>query len=138
MYKSALWLVLFTSGAVIAPAMAAENDQHCQVGDAFTQTTLYYGTTWKNGQPITPEEWNSYLSADVTPRFKDGLTVFDANGQWMNRKGDVTRQTSKAVLIVHQGDKDSSQRIEELRDIYKKRFQQESVMRVDEPVCASF
>jgi hypothetical protein len=33
------------------------------------------------GKDITAEEWQQFVDRDVTPRFRDGLTVFDAHGQ---------------------------------------------------------
>ena len=72
----------------------------------------------------------------MTPRFRDGLTVFDARGQWLGNDGKVAREPSKALMLIHGKDAQSEKNIEALRGIYKSRFAQESVMRVDQPVCA--
>ena len=71
----------------------------------------------------------------MTPRFRDGLTVFDARGQWLGNDGKVAREPSKALMLIHGKDAQSEKNIEALRGIYKSRFAQESVMRVDQP-CA--
>jgi uncharacterized protein DUF3574 len=42
------------------------------------------------------------------------------------------------ILLYPAGNKDSSTRIEEIRDIYRKPFAQESVMRIDGESCVSF
>jgi Protein of unknown function (DUF3574) len=42
------------------------------------------------------------------------------------------------ILLYPAGNKDSSTRIEEIRDIYIKTFAQESVMRIDGESCVSF
>lgn len=75
---------------------------------------------------------------DVTPRFRDGLTVFDARGQWLGNDGKVAREPSKALMLIHAKDAQSEKNIEALRGIYKSSFAQESVMRVDQPVCVQF
>lgn len=41
-------------------------------------------------------------------------------------------------MLIHSNDAKSEQGIEALRNTYKTRFAQESVMRVDQPVCVHF
>ena len=43
-----------------------------------------------------------------------------------------------ALMLIHGKDAQSEKNIEALRGIYKSRFAQESVMRVDQPVCVQF
>jgi hypothetical protein len=50
----------------------------------------------------------------------------------------VAREPSKALMLIHGKDAQSETNIEALRGIYKSRFAQESVMRVDQPVCVQF
>lgn len=110
----------------------------CAVGDAMTQTTLYFGLNRPQGTPVTEAEWQAFVDADVTPRFKSGLTVFAAKGQWLGNDGKLARENSQALLLIHASDKASEQGIEVLRAIYKQRFSQDSVMRVDTPACVAF
>ncbi|PCO16625.1 hypothetical protein CQA18_26060, partial [Enterobacter hormaechei] len=37
----------------------------------------------KRARRISAAEWQTFVDSQVTPRFKDGLTVFDAKGQWL-------------------------------------------------------
>ncbi|MCL6327608.1 DUF3574 domain-containing protein [Pectobacterium polaris] len=108
----------------------------CLVGDKQVQTTLYFGLNRPAGPVISDAEWKAFLDGDVTPRFKDGLTVFDAKGQWLGNDGVVARENSKALMLIHGPDRERD--IEALRSIYKSRFAQESVMRIDAPVCVAF
>lgn len=41
-------------------------------------------------------------------------------------------------MLIHGKDGGSEEGIEALRHLYKSRFAQESVMRVDQPVCVHF
>ncbi|MEI7087902.1 DUF3574 domain-containing protein [Pectobacterium versatile] len=117
----------------IAAASAADA---CQIGDKQVQTTLYFGLNRPAGPVISDAEWKAFLDGDVTPRFKDGLTVFDAKGQWLGNDGVVARENSKALMLIHGPDRERD--IEALRTTYKSRFAQESVMRIDAPVCVAF
>ncbi len=110
----------------------------CAGGDIMMQTTLWFGLNRPHGAAITAQEWQSFVDKDVTPRFKEGLSVYDAKGQWLGQDGTVAHENSKALMLIHGSDRTSQASIEALREIYKKRFAQESVMRVDAPVCVSF
>ena len=119
----------------VMPA-AAQNP--CVKGNLQVQTTLWFGLSRPHGANITAREWQLFIDKDVTPRFKDGLSVYDAKGQWLGDDGHLARENSKALMLIHTADKTSDQNIEQLRQIYKQRFQQESVMRIDNKVCADF
>lgn len=123
------------SPAAKHPGAAA---QTCKAENQMQQTTLYYGLTRQGGKAITAQEWQQYVDNDVTPRFRDGLTTFDAQGQWLGSNGKVSKEPSKALMLIHSVDAQSDAKIDALRDIYKSRFAQESVMRVDQPVCVQF
>ncbi|MCT4702203.1 DUF3574 domain-containing protein [Enterobacteriaceae bacterium H20N1] len=110
----------------------------CPTENTMTQTTLYFGLSRPAGADITAKEWQIFIDNDVTPRFRDGLTTFDAKGQWLGNDGKLAREQSKALMLIHSSGKESESKIEALRDIYKSRFAQDSVMRVDQPVCVQF
>ncbi|KHN50509.1 DUF3574 domain-containing protein [Pectobacterium fontis] len=118
------------------PSTAAPSTDACLVGDKQVQTTLYFGLNRPAGPAISETEWKAFLDGEVTPRFKEGLTVFDAKGQWLGNDGLVARENSKALMLIHGSDKERD--IEALRTSYKSRFAQESVMRIDAPVCVAF
>ncbi|MCU6671017.1 DUF3574 domain-containing protein [Enterobacteriaceae bacterium H4N4] len=113
-------------------------DATCKADNQMQQTTLYFGLNRPAGEAITGQEWQQFVDQDVTPRFRDGLTVFDARGQWLGNDGKVARESSKALMLIHGKDARSESNIEALRGVYKQRFAQESVMRVDQPVCVQF
>ncbi|MCK8566084.1 DUF3574 domain-containing protein [Yersinia ruckeri] len=135
---------LFLSGCVERPVSVANSatvkivSRACQQGDPMTQTTLYFGLNRPNGPVITAKEWQSFVDNEVTPRFKDGLTVFDAQGQWLGHNGLVAKEKSKALMLIHTNTQESEQAIGTLQGKYKTQFAQESVMRIDHPVCVGF
>ncbi len=131
-------LALTLAGCVQPVPQAQAPAALCQADNAMTQTTLYFGLSRPAGADITATEWQHFIDSDVTPRFRDGLTVFDAKGQWLGNDGKLAREQSKALMLIHGKDKESESKIETLRGIYKSRFKQDSVMRVDLPVCVQF
>jgi len=139
-YKTALTgvFMLILSGCSATGKAPEANTATCTVGNALTQTTLYFGLSRPAGADVSAAEWQHFVDYDVTPRFRDGLTVFSANGQWLGNNGTLAREQSKALMLIHQPDAESNHKIEALRDLYKSRFAQESVMRVDVPACVAF
>ena len=135
---AAVALVLALTGCTVPAQKPAADAQSCKADNQMQQTTLFFGLNRPAGKAITADEWQQFVDRDVTPRFKDGLTVFDARGQWLGNDGTVAREQSKALMLIHGKDAQSETNIEALRGIYKSRFAQESVMRVDQPVCVQF
>lgn len=131
-------LTAITLSGCTAPLHQPKPVPVCKVGDAMQQSTLYFGLSRPHGVEISAAEWQSFIDNDVTPRFKDGLTVFDARGQWLGQDGKVSHEPSKALLLIYSASPQNEQNIEALRTRYKQRFQQESVMRVDQPACVGF
>lgn len=139
-YKATLaGLLAFTLAGCVQPSpKTTAAAALCPADNAMTQTTLYFGLSRPAGSDITAKEWQSFIDNDVTPRFRDGLTVFDAKGQWLGNDGKLAHEQSKALMLIHATDKESESKINTLRGIYKSRFAQDSVMRVDQPVCVQF
>ncbi|QJT80185.1 DUF3574 domain-containing protein [Kosakonia sp. MUSA4] len=135
---TALMVAGLLAGCAAPTSKQSVSTQTCKVENQMQQTTLYYGLTRQGGKPITAQEWQQYVDNDVTPRFRDGLTAFDAQGQWLGSNGKVSKEPSKALMLIHSVDAQTDAKIDTLREIYKSRFAQESVMRVDQPVCVQF
>jgi hypothetical protein len=136
--KTGLAVVLLAALATGCTAISAPQTADCVVENQMMQTTLYFGLNRPAGEAITAAEWQRFVDGEVTPRFRDGLTVFDARGQWLGNDGKVAHEASKALMLIHGKDAHSNSEIEALRGIYKTRFAQESVMRVDQKVCVQF
>jgi len=103
-----------------------------------TTAELFFGRNFGWTGQVSEGEWRSFLDAEVTPRFPDGLSVSDVYGQWRSPAGAFVRQNSKALFIVLAGRPDEQQRLDLVRDAYKKRFHQQSVLLVEEKACVSF
>ena len=111
----------------------------CKVGDAaMASLELLFGMNRQGGEPINDQEWQDFVDKEVTPRFPDGLSVLPAYGQWLGQGGQITKENSRLLMIWYQPKSDSDALIEAIRVAYKKRFQQESVMRIDGASCVSF
>lgn len=100
------------------------------------QELLYFGTDTPSGH-VTPEAWTQFLREIVTPRFPEGLSAWQASGQWRSASGEVIREPSYVLTLVHSDDAASSKAVQEIIASYKTRFQQEAVLRVKSAACTS-
>jgi hypothetical protein len=105
---------------------------------AMARVELLFGRARPGGGAVGDAEWADFLDREVTPRFPDGLTVFDGAGQWRGRDGAIVREPSHLLVIWYRPSAKSEADIEAIRAAYKKRFSQESVLRVDDVSCVAF
>jgi Protein of unknown function (DUF3574) len=107
-------------------------------GQRLQRTELFFGRNSPSGE-ISEQDFQGFLDAVVTPLFPDGLTVIDGKGQFRaSANSAIEKEAAKVLVLLYRFDKQESDKIEEIRSRYKSRFAQQSVLRVDEPVCASF
>lgn len=103
------------------------------------QTDLYFGQTWPDGRTITETEWTNFRNNQIAKVFKEGSTVIKASGNWLDPETHkLITEPSYVVIYYHKRSSQISQQIDSLRHWYKTLFQQQSVLRVDRKVKASF
>jgi hypothetical protein len=124
-------LVLFVS---LVGCGAMHASQCGDDGRTAMQEVLYFGTDTPSGH-VTPEEWTQFLREMVTPRFPEGFSSWQASGQWRSASGEVIREPSYVLNLVHPDDPVPNKAVHEIIASYKTRFQQEAVLRVKTTVC---
>ncbi|MDF0667445.1 MAG: DUF3574 domain-containing protein [Nitrospira sp.] len=105
-------------------------------GQLAVQELLYFGTATPSGH-VTPEAWTQFLGEIVTPRFPEGLSTWRASGQWRSAAGEIIREPSYVLSLVHPNDPASNKALQDIIVTYKTRFQQEAVLRVTSHTCMS-
>jgi len=99
--------------------------------------TLYFGTASATGA-VSSEQWRSFVEHVVSVEFPKGYTVLRAEGAWRGKSGELQREDSYVVQLVHEDNADAGQAITRIINRYKQEFHQEAVLRVRAPSCASF
>ncbi len=88
---------------------------------------------------VSEASFARFLAQDVTPRFPDGFTVFDAKGQWRAPGGErISKERSKVLTIAMPPSPENDKRLAEITNLYKMRFKQQSVIQIVRPACVSF
>jgi hypothetical protein len=100
---------------------------------------LIFGRSVGGPIEVSEAQWTLFVDNEITPRFPDGLTVYDATGQWRDKASNkVTRETSKIVLIVLSGHPEDLARLNDIAEAYKRTFGQQSVGMIVRAACVSF
>jgi Protein of unknown function (DUF3574) len=127
-----LLVALALSGPAAASPAACRGKQ-----ESMLAAELLFGRGSRGG--VSEGAWARFVAREITPRFPDGLTVFDAAGQWRDpARGRIVREPSKVVLIVFRDEAGKQEHLNAIADAYKRRFRQQSVGIVIKPACASF
>lgn len=136
-----LWIAVVSVLVLLAlVACAPSTDEaSCPEGsEPFDEYRLFFGWNIGDAEGVSDDDWRVFLADTVTPRFPDGLSVFDAAGQWRNSQGEIVRERSKMVLILAVPDSDTTRNLDEITEEYKRLFSQESVLRVTDSACVAF
>ena len=123
-------------GDALRPAQAA----------GWVRSELYFGVGKETGladrpqaETITEERWRAFLDKEVTARFPDGLTVFDAYGQWLFRgAGEPNRLKTKVLVVLHEDTPQRRADIEAIRLAWKQATGHQSVLWSRHAVDVSF
>jgi hypothetical protein len=127
-------IVLLTSIAGVATANAQPALQCSGAQKPWVVADLLFGRSH-----VSEANWARFLAAEVTPRFPDGFTVFDAKGQWREQGGQkISRERSKVLTIAMPPSADNDERLQKIIEAYKTRFKQQSVGLIIRPACVSF
>ncbi|HYM61252.1 MAG TPA: DUF3574 domain-containing protein [Thermoanaerobaculia bacterium] len=94
--------------------------------------TLYLGTGRPAPQPpVSDSEWRAFLAEVVTAHFPDGLTAWNAYGQWrQSGRAEIVSEDSHVLQLIHEDSPLADMAIDEIIAAYKSRFAQQSVLRV--------
>lgn len=112
----------------------------------WVRSELYFGVGEETGpadrpqaEPISQAQWRAFLDKEVTPRFPDGLTVFDAYGQWLFRGAkEPNRLNTKVLVILHEDTPQRTADIEAIRLAWKRATKHQSVLWSKQAVEVSF
>ena len=136
-----LWVCLLASGGwttalVQAETAGAQEEQDSVlafVGERFVRTELFFGLLKPNKTHVTDAEFKAFLQDVITPRFPEGLTLLTGLGQFLDASDQIIRERSRLLILLYPVTvrQEKSKKVEEIREAYKRCFQQESVLRAD-------
>jgi hypothetical protein len=92
---------------------------------------LYFGRNVARTLGVTDSAWAVFVTDVVSARLPSGFTFWTATGEWRGADGRSTREPSFVLEVVHPaGSAATESAIVAIIAEYKRRFNQESVLRV--------
>lgn len=125
--------------AACRPARPAGPLPHsCAGGEAMVREEVYFGRGIPGGGEVSDSAWAAFLREEVTPRFPEGITVLEAQGQWKGRDGTIVRERTWVLVLYHPPSEERAAAVAALARAYATRFGQEAVLRDRAPACVAF
>jgi Protein of unknown function (DUF3574) len=88
---------------------------------------------------VTEAEWKLFGENYISKVFKQGSTEIKVSGNWMDTATQqLITEPTYLVIYIYKKSSSLSVQIDSLRYWYKKLYMQQSVLRVDRKVKASF
>ncbi|HEY9650884.1 MAG TPA: DUF3574 domain-containing protein [Coleofasciculaceae cyanobacterium] len=105
----------------------------------FIQADLFFGRDIPGGGEVSEAQFQAFVDSVITPRFSAGLTIFDADGQYLDSTGTIIKEPSKGVSLFFEDTQENETALDEIVAAYIQQFNQESVLLVvDEDVEVAF
>ncbi|PSN15621.1 hypothetical protein C7293_06485 [filamentous cyanobacterium CCT1] len=100
------------------------------ISPGLIQQDLYFGRNIAGDGEVSEADFQAFINAEITPRFPDGLTVYDANGQFLDSTDSLIQETSQVVTLIFENTLENQAEVDQIIEAYKQQFQQESVLEV--------
>jgi hypothetical protein len=121
----ALTLAALLATAACAPAIRSSGLQ------PVVTERLYFGRNVAQTIGVTDSAWAVFVTDVVSAQLPNGFTFWAATGEWRGADGRSTREPSFVLEVVHPARSAAMEAaIAAIIREYKRRFSQESVLRV--------
>jgi hypothetical protein len=128
---------LASAALVLAGCAQAPNAACAPPLRSALEIDLYFGRDKPGGGEVSDAEWTAFLAAVVTPRFPQGLSVLNVEGQSRAAGGGVVHERTKLLVVVVFDAPNHQAKVREIVDAYVRQFGQSGVFRVEHAVCAA-
>jgi len=121
---------ILTLAALLAATACAPAIQSSGLQPVVTER-LYFGRNVAQNLGVTDSAWAVFVADVVSARLPGGFTFWAAEGEWRGGDGRPTREPSFVLEVVHPVRSATTEAaIVAIITEYKRRFRQESVLRV--------
>ena len=99
--------------------------------ESIVTERLFFGRETADSLSVTDSAWTVFLRDVVSSRLRTGFTFWTAEGEWRGSDGRSHREPSFVLEVVHSSSSaGADSAIVAIIAEYKRRFRQESVLRV--------
>ena len=101
-------------------------------GELWTEYRLFMGRGDGDREVVSDAEWDAFLADTITPRFPDGLSVFDVAGQG-ERRWNPERNAPRCCWLAPQGGALTNEQIGRIQAAFNR-----TLLRVITEACVAF
>lgn len=101
-----------------------------------TKTELYFGLSNNEG-PISDSTWLDFKKNHID-NILNAYTLIDANGYWTSNEGVTINEASKILVYIHKKSEVENKKIDSIINLYKRIYNQESVLKIEQKVKVKF
>ncbi|HYC89725.1 MAG TPA: DUF3574 domain-containing protein [Thermoanaerobaculia bacterium] len=94
---------------------------------------LFCGRSIPGGGEVTDADIDKFVAEVVEPRFPEGFTMWTATGNWEGQE-----EPTLVLEFLHPYGRRFDDEVREIAEEYRRRFNQEAVMRVTLPAVMEF
>jgi len=118
--------------------MKNKSIEHEVKSDQWFSTEIYFGRHFSARAEISEQQFAEFLSYHVTTAFPAGMTVYDAYGQMQHSSGEIVKQKTKVVVLVHKNSKADDDAINKIITTYRSKFGNPQIMLLTKQVKPMF
>src|SRR5262249_32391929 len=126
------------AGLLLAGCQTLQPPPACPAGQDYVRTAqIFFGRRTGDEPRVTEADFRKFVDEELTPRFRDGLTVVDSGAL----RSDPDKLVGGAAGVVVAGlpkGGASPGRIEAARSASRSRFHRDSQLRYPPPSCVAF
>lgn len=94
----------------------------------YERVEMFFGMSKPDGGVVTEDQFKDFIDKEVSTRFPDGFTVMPTQGQWRGKDGRIIREEGRLLILMSPISPGSKDKTSAIRETYKHRFNQESVL----------
>ncbi len=132
-------IVLTLGVLALAGCATVQPPPACPAGqEAMRTAQLFFGRNIGDKPGVSEADFQAFVDSELTPRFPQGLTVLEGGGQWKGAENILIREASKVVVLIFPKGVGGMAKVREVRETYKRRFNQEAVLTITQDACVAF
>lgn len=94
------------------------------------QQDLYFGSNLPKNRAVSLEQFQTFVNNVITPLFPAGLTIFDADGQFLRKRGTPINEDTNVVSLFVEDTLESEANINKTVKRYNEQYQGAPVLQV--------
>jgi hypothetical protein len=118
--------------------MKNESTEYEPKSNQWFSTEIYFGRNISARGEISEQQFAEFLLDQVTQAFPAGMTIYDAYGQMQHSNGEIVKQKTKVLVLVHKDSKADNDVIHKVITAYRSKFGNPQVMLLTKQVKPVF